>query len=444
MDFLNTQPIIVDISTISICIISSYINFNFAKYYWETKVSNIFFCGFSGVIIGFTIWSSLFIDNEILFYLILLLLSFSLLKLFIHITYSQALFATITLILHFMIAKGITVGLLSLFLKKNLYQIITVESTALLTLVLSLILTNIFLAMYSSKETRKLIVILFNTESELTRLIQILCSLFIFMLFYSYNYYYNLDLVWFSIAQVILSVLVLILYYQLLSYSLRISNLLEVKLFQQQVESHLNIQLAHYQNHKEIMHSINNSKHKYREKLMTIEALLENKQIDSAIALIQDSSDSLNDELSIAYMASNHDLINGVLFSWKNSCKQNSTDFETQIFISKEIEPICNNILKIITILEVLFDLLTFNNKKSHISIAGKSRNNLFVIKASCIISGSVYDRSGLPFFISKNGLDAKSHYRRLSSITKSYNGIISWSFNSEISSFEITVSLIA
>ena len=440
MDSLTTQTIIIYIVAIVVCIISSYLNLNIAKYYWETKVSNIFFCSFSGVAIGFTIWSSLFLDNEILFYLILLLLSFSLLKLFIHITYSQAMFATITVTIHLMSAKGIIVGLLSLFLKKNLYQIITVESTALVSLVLALILTNVFLAMYSSKEKRKLIVVLFNTESELTRLIHILSSLFIFMLFYSYNYYYNLDLVWFSMAQVILSALVLILYFQALSYSLRISNLLEVELYHQQVDSNLNIQLAH----KEMVHSINDFKHQYREKLMTIEALLASKQVDSAMTLIQDSSDSLIEELSIAYMASNHDLINGVLFAWKNSCKQNNTPFDAHIFISKEIEPIYSNILKIITILEVLFGLLTANNQNSNISIVGKSRNNLFVVKATCSMDGSVYDRNSLPFFVIKNGIDAKSHYRRLSAITKSYNGLISWKFNNEISSFEITISLLA
>ena len=407
MDSLTTQTIILYIVTIGICIISSYFNLNIAKYYWETKVSNIFFCSFSAIAIGFTIWSSIFLDNEILFYLILFFVEFILLKLFTHITYSQATFATITVTLNLMSAKGIVVGLLSLFLKKNLYQIITVESTSILSLVLASILTNIFLAIYSSKEKRKLIAVLFNTESELTRLIHILSSLFIFMLFYSYNYYYNLDLVWFSMAQVILSALVLILYFQVLSYSLRISNLLEVELYHKQVESHLNIQLAQYQNHKEMVHSINNFKHQYREKLMTIEALLASKQVDSALNLIRDSSDNLIEELSIAYMASNHDLINGVLFAWKNSSNQNNTPFDAHIFISKEIEPICSNILKILTIIEVLFGLLTVNNQKSNISIVGKSRNNLFVLKATCTIAGSIYDRNSLPFFVSKNGLDA-------------------------------------
>lgn len=218
-------------------------------------------CILGSFIVGIAIWYSVRLDNEILSYLLLFFLELVILKLAVHATWMEAALGAIGSVFYYVCLKGVVVGIFALVFRKNLYQIITVPTLSLWVLASTMLLKTLLFGIMFRKKIIPKLRALISSQWEAGMVLFQHITLFVFMLFYSYNYYYNLDLIWFSFAQLLLSMLMFALYHMILHYGARVSYLLDTDVHNDLINAQLKSQLAQYQSRQELFHQIDAFKH---------------------------------------------------------------------------------------------------------------------------------------------------------------------------------------
>jgi hypothetical protein len=186
------------------------------------------------------------IDNEPLLYLIVLCATFLLLLVLMRPSADLAGMGGIFMAFQTTAMKGAVIGVMSLILNRNMYQVLQVRAYAQLATVLSAILMLVTILIYSNAFDQESFAALRTTPSQKQFVLMAHSILLVFMLFNSYNYYYNMEMVWFSVAQVLTAAIMEAAYAVIMLQALQVSRLLKIELKNQEHVRQMDSQVTHY------------------------------------------------------------------------------------------------------------------------------------------------------------------------------------------------------
>lgn len=439
---MNTASIPMHLATIAACILCSYCYIKTACFYWKSRFNPYIYSVIMACIMGTVIWGCTFLDDEILSYLVFAVMEILILRIGTRANNAHALLAAIASTFHTVCVKGIIIGVFAIVLKKNLYQVITVQNLYLAAVMVTSILKISAPLLYTSTKARSNFATLFRSENELESVLMEHGALFIIMLFFSYNYYYNLDLIWFTIAQIILSVLMLVLYYLTLYYGVRISNLLENDIANMRIQQQLNDKLAQYDSYQNIFEMIEDFKYYFRENMLVTEALIANGSMEEAQSRLHAAIPLLMEKLPSRKVFSNNEGLNALLVNWDIHCQTNKIRFEAMVYLPDVFERKEKEILSVLAIIEDMYSYITRYSKSPFIKVEGKMLQGNFVLNIVGSIQGTVEQRFDLPCFITPNGDRIKMLYQKLSSMSETINGLLFWNYLLKERSFQIIFSI--
>lgn len=435
-------PIPLHIATILTCVLCSYCYIKTACFYWKPKFSPCAYSCITASIMGTLIWGCSFLNNEILSYLIFAAAEIMILQIGTHTNSIQALTAAIASNFHTMCIKGIVIGLLAFMLQKNLYQIISVPSRHLAAITITMVLKMGTPLVYKNPKLQNGFRTLFRSENELEAVLLQHGALFIIMLFFSYNYYYNLDLIWFTIAQIILSVLMLILYYLTLYYSVRISNLLENELANARIQEQLNDKLEQYDSYQTTFKQIENFKYHFRESMLETETLIADGLTEEAQNRLHLSIPLLLEKLPSKKAYSNNEHLNALLLNWDTHCQANNIRFESVVYLPVSFESKERAILELLAVAEVMYSYITASSHTPFVKVESKIMQGHFILNVVGSLQGTVEQGYDLPHFNTPNGTQIKKLYQKISSVSETINGNLFWKYSQEDRIFQIIFSI--
>lgn len=439
---MNTPSIPLQIATVLACTVSSFCYIKTACFYWKPKFNPNIYSGITAFLMGLLIWGCTYLNNEILSYLIFAMAEIMILRFGMKSDHIHAFLATVASVFHTMCIKGIVIGLMALLLQKNLYQIITVADRHFVAIIITMLLKICAPLLYKNPKVRNSFRTLFRSESELEAVLLQHGALFIIMLFFSYNYYYNLDLVWFTMDQIILSVLMLILYYLTLYYGVRISNLLENDLANTRIQQQLNDKLAQYDSYKTIFKKIEDFKYHFRENMLETEALIANGSMADAQNKLRACIPSLLEKLPSRKTYSNNERLNALLLNWDTQCQRSGCRFESTVYFPAAFEAKEKELLGLLTIIEDMYFHITKSSKTPFITADGKVLQGNFVLNVVGSIHGTVEEQYDLPSFNTPDAAQIRQLYQKLSSMSESINGILFWNYLLKDQTFQIIFSI--
>lgn len=436
------SSISLNLAAIAACILCSYCYIKTACYYWRPKFNPGIYSFITACLIGTVLWRSSYWDNEILACLLVVLFEVLILRFGTDASNPHALLASIASVFHNMCIKGIAVGLFALFLQKNMYQIITVSDSHLSALILTMLLKLCAPLLYRSAEVRRKFLVLFRSEHELEAVLWQHSALFIIMLFFSYNYYYNLDLIWFTMAQIIFSALMLALYYFILYYSIRISNLLENEIANTRIRQQLNAQLARYSSYQTIFKQLEGFKYQFRESMLATEELISSGSIEAAKNTLHSAIPQLLEYLPSKKVYSNHELLNAMLLDWDTHCQTDRIQFDSTVYLPPSFQPKEKVVLSAFAIVEDMFSYIVPASGKPFIKVEGKMLQGNFVLSVTGSIQGTVERKGDFPHFTIPNAVQVQRLYHKLLSVSEAVNGILFWNHSDRDRTFQIIFSL--
>lgn len=406
------------------------------------RFSLIVVCSIIAVITGGCTWHFAFIDNKIISYLVVLIIEVFLLKTLIHFKWQQAIFSGIFDVFHLICSEGIATGILALILKKNLYQIVTVTESSLIALIIAMVIKSILYFIYGFAINRNEFQSLFRSDKELETVVLQDSAIFVFMLFGCYNYYYNLDLIWFTVVQILLSILTLVLFMMVFHYGMRVSYMIENDVHNELVREQLRLQLSQHVSYQNTFADIDTFKRQFREDILTMEQLIDDGNIKELRKIANDKMPRLLEMLPEKKEFSNNEVVNALLLSWYQQCSARKINFQALIFVASELSEKQKEFSDLLIEIKDLYCSLTLQVNGGHIKIEGKNIKTRFVLQVSGSYSGSITERSDLPYFKTRNGIDAKSAYHRIHEMINSVDGTLFWDADETSSLFKLTVSI--
>lgn len=439
---MNTSSIPLHLATIFACFSCSFWYIKTACFYWKSRFNVYAFSFFGACLMGTTIWGATFLNNEILSYLLFIVAELIIMWIGTYSSPTNALFAAIASTIHTMCIKGIVIGVFALILQKNLYQIITVSDRHLTAIIVTMVIKLFAPVLYRNSEVRRRFLTLFRSDKEVESVLLQHVALFIIMLFFSYNYYYNLDLIWFTMSQIILSALILVLYYITLYYGVRISNFLENEIINKRIQQQLNDKLSQYSSYQSIFKQIDDFKYHFRENILVTEELISNGSMDAAKNQLHGAIPLLLEKLPSKKVFSNNERLNALLFDWDTYCETNKIRFESKVYFPPAFEKREKEILSILAIVEDMYSYIIKSSKFPFIKAEGKVMQGNFVLSIVGSIHGAVEDRKDTPYFITPNSDSIKQLYHKLFSMSEAVDGILFWNYSAKDHTFQIMFSI--
>lgn len=248
-------------------------------------------------------------------------------------SFMHSIFSSCMISLQLFCLHGIMAGIFSILLKKNLYQLIQNEVTYYGIFTVTFIMLLIMMIPYRKQSNYDRLKTLIHCSSQVRFVVNCEIALYIYVMFSTYSYYYNFDLVWFSLSQIITSVLMFVIYYIIMYYGVKISYLLEYEITSRQFEAQLKRQILHYNSYKKYTRNLRNFRHKYKEMMGSISYLLSNDQIEEARSLISKINDDMHYNLGVHKEYSNNELVDAILQDVSNMCQGYHINFDARGYI---------------------------------------------------------------------------------------------------------------
>ncbi len=168
---------------------------------------------------------TIYITNEPLKYLCFMVLAAALIALFMRPGVYGTLTGALFFALQYMISRAIALGGLSVYTNRNMYQLLQevsyVNTAELITWVLLLVMILIYMMAMDSKWFSSI----HHSETQMFYLTSVSGVLCLYMLFQCYNYYYNMEMVWFSISQIVTACLVQGMQFITIHYAQQVSQM---------------------------------------------------------------------------------------------------------------------------------------------------------------------------------------------------------------------------
>ena len=170
-----------------------------------------------------------FVSNEPLALLLTMILNIVFVFIFFRTAFDEVFISSILVVLLYMCVKSIVVGGFSIYVNQNMYQVLQVQSyqnTIQVAIWLLMTATILFLqTVILAKEY----IHVHNVPNQKSFLLMVNVALTLFMLFQSYNYYYNMEMIWFSISQILTAVVVLCALYVSVNHAIQVATMIDTE-----------------------------------------------------------------------------------------------------------------------------------------------------------------------------------------------------------------------
>ena len=438
---MHTAPYYVQIIALISCVISGFFLLFFATGFWRPRLPRIMSCISGSLIVGISIWYSVRLENEIISYLLLFFLELLIIKIVVHVTWLEAALGAIGSVFYYVCLKGVVVGTFALALRKNLYQIITVPTLSLWVLTATMLLKAIFFGIMFRKKIIPKLRALISSQWEAVMVLVQHITLFMFMLFYSYNYYYNLDLIWFSFAQLLLSVLMFALYHMILYYGARVSYLLDTDVHNDLINTQLKSQLAQYKSRQELFHQIDSFKHQFREATLSLQYLASVRDFDKVEDFLTQNLPQILNYLPVNKVYSNSSFVGAFIMDWAEQCASGELKLDAVLYVSDSLISKEKDIVRLLMEIRDLYMLLAEPIPNADIRLKGNTLRKRFIINAVGPFKGIIEEKEEYPYFITAKGKEVKSCYHRLIALVDELGGTVFWKVEGKPSNFTLTIS---
>lgn len=413
--------------------------------FWKPKLSNKWVtCLLSAIVLSAASLASLFLENEPLSYLLYAGAVFLVLLFSFNISVPESILISLFSVFHTMCLKGIIAGLFSSIALKNIYQILSINKYIFYITVISAILKLLILFSYKLKTNTTKYKVFFSCDEERNTVIYLHIVLFLFMLFQSYNYYYNLDVAWFTFSQVLIPILMLVIYTLILNYGIRVADLLNREMRQKRLNEQMENRLARHQAYVSNFEQINTFKHNYREFMLSAQYYCEQEDYSKLGKMILSDMPVFLELLPSTKKFANEPGCDAMLYEWSTLCISKDIQFNAMVYVPNALFEKKTALHQLLQLLRELHgDLLNgcANNGKSVMLVESNVENSWFTIRTSSSYRGTIDLRDNLPYFLTSNALDIKSKYRFLHTIVESQNGIISCYSVPNTKMFTISIS---
>lgn len=249
----------------------------------------------------------------------------------------QSYLCSCFILFHLIAAKGITIGVMSIVLGENSFMVLENETTEMLSIIISQILTIVMMFIYiklvNVKEARTFLL----NKKQLTNTLICHLTITLFMLFNSFTFYYNLDLIWISVAQILVGVILYFVYIIILHYGIKTADLIQHKLRDQYQLDTIQTQMRQQNSLLRMTEIINVFKHDYREHMLTIEDHIENKRYKEALQEVKKDYLYHLSQLPQTTKFSNNIILNSLLIDRKGLCDSLHIPMEGLLFYPRDL-----------------------------------------------------------------------------------------------------------
>lgn len=425
---------------------TAFVYFKCVATLWKPSVKVLYVPVLVGAVVMATITLiGISILNEPFAYITYTIVCLFLVLIFFRITLAEAFFVSLIYVFQTMCLKGLVAGIISLLVAKNTFQLFSLDFYALLiTGIADFIKLMVFV--YITKEVKKdKYRVFFSSEAEVLTILFTHVGIFLFMLFHSYNYYYNLDLIWFSISQVLVSALMFIVYVLVFNYGIRSANMIQRELWSKHAQDQMLTRIAQHDVYLRAFKDIDKFKHEYRELMVTVDYLLQEKRQEELYTLLTTSFPSLVISLPTSKQFSNHPLIDAALFDWNNICEREGIELNSMVYVPMPFDMDDYSMTQFFQCVQEISMTLArgafHKNHRATISMEGKVANQWLTIKSTASFAGLIETKDDLPYFLTANALDLKSKYILLQRLTEEDRGMCSFFVDNARQEFSLILS---
>lgn len=277
------------------------------------------------------------IDNLPAIYLLTFMAGVALIYLCFKTTLLQAYFCSVFYVFHLITLNGMSVGALSLLLKRNSFQILSIPEYHMNSILLTIAGMCVVLMLYYTFLKPNKLRCFFSCKVQLIYVLIAHFSICLFMLFHSFGFYYNLDLIWISISQILVGLILYIAYMLILNYGVRVSNLLQYDIRSRQQLEMIKSQLHHQHSLEQLSETLNTFKHAYREQLLSIEYYAENQQCEEIKKEIKKEHIQILNAIPYVKKYSNNALLNSLFIDLAATAQEEKIAFDALLYVPKDI-----------------------------------------------------------------------------------------------------------
>ncbi|MEG1560792.1 MAG: GHKL domain-containing protein [Raoultibacter sp.] len=245
--------------------------------------------------------------------------------------------AALNFTFHTLVIRGIVLAIASLAANLNMYRVIEDGLLNMLTLIATFFVLCLFLVVFNAKVDVPKVKILLSNPGQLKFVYMLQLVMLGFLLFCTYAYYYNLDLVWFTIFHLLTCVFVLIGYYIAFGMAVRTAVWVEDELNYQIVEAQMQRQIRGYEEQKKLYDLMRQYKHDFKRILNTANGLLATGNVEEAQELLGETVTYADVNLAPRPEYSNILIVDIVLDELADNCDKNDIELSAQCFISEDV-----------------------------------------------------------------------------------------------------------
>ena len=323
------------------------------------------------------------VGNEPASYVVLFIVSMVLLILLVKIRLEEAIFLSIFQTFHIVFSKSLAAGAMSLIYEKNMFQLFQVDQyTQLITCAAHGILAALF-CLYYLTFTGKKMSAFFLCKGQVYYVMIIHIMLALYLLFNCYNFYFNLDLIWFSVEQVYTCIVLYTIYFLVLRFGIRISSLLQNEIRQKNQDFAILHQVSNFN----VAENTNDFINLYSTSTANLKELINNDKKIDALEKINALDKKLK-SISVENIntVSSSSILNSLFYEFNNICKlknvklEGNYNFTDNLNIDeKELHEVLSALLK--NALEATLKLT--EESKRNITINTEAKEKEFVITIS-------------------------------------------------------------
>ncbi|WP_250277897.1 GHKL domain-containing protein [[Clostridium] colinum] len=323
------------------------------------------------------------IANEPTSYVVLFIVSMILLILLLKIRLEEAIFLSIFQTFHIVFVKGLSAGAMSLFYQKNMFQLFQVDQyTQIITCIAHGLLATLFCIYYLTFNSQKMSAF-FLCKGQVYYVMIIHIMLTLYLLFNCYNFYFNLDLIWFSVEQVYTCIVLYTIYFLVLRFGVRTTSLLQNEIRKKNQDFTMLNQVSNFtktQNSNDFLNLYHKSSVNLKELINTdnkIDALETLNNLDNKYKSINNID---------CNTISHSTIINALFYEFINVCSFKNIKLEGEYSFNNNLNIDEKDLHEILSILlkNCLEATLRLNDEnKKYISINTEQINKDFILKIS-------------------------------------------------------------
>lgn len=240
---------------------------------------------------------------------------------------------------HIIVVDGLVISTTSLILGINMFMIIQNEQLwMLVSLIAAVALIVLLYAFGKTVDTKKVLIFLDNS-GQFNFVVVVQTIMLSFLILSSYAYYYNLDLIWFTMYHFLISSYLLISFYWIFIMAVKTSIWMKEEINGDKLLVDVNRQVKKYTSEKNLLDTLKKNNHDQKHLLHNLRILLENDDVENATKLLSSMEDELVKISKINDKEySNKLIVCSILNDIESQAEEKLTKFSAECFIPEELK----------------------------------------------------------------------------------------------------------